>query len=205
MADFHNHSRDTQPEYEDFTKPVLYNGIGTPYLAIFTGDGDPIMDELNDLPIGMEVESFNYKYTEGKGDSGKFVIVTNNPGIVDHPNLQFKMPLLLQWGWLLPNTQEGAEFKCSPPRLVNIKGHEISFTPQGTKFTIEFADGKMFLEAEPSQYVYNETKHLEFFGALAGGRMNVVVKVFDTKPGNKLVTLMKDPCSKDARDQQEGR
>lgn len=51
------------------------------------------MDIFNDLPIGMEVENFNYKYTEGKGDKGKFTIVTDFVDIVDHPSLQFKMPL----------------------------------------------------------------------------------------------------------------
>lgn len=39
------------------SKPILVNGNGTPYLAIFDGAGSPIMDEFNGLPIGMEVEN----------------------------------------------------------------------------------------------------------------------------------------------------
>lgn len=99
------------------SKPVLLNGNGTPYLAIFDGAGSPIMDIFNDLPIGMEVENFNYKYTEGKGDKGKFTIVTDFVDIVDHPSLQFKMPLKIQWGWIFSDSS----FKSSPVRLVNIK------------------------------------------------------------------------------------
>ncbi len=38
------------------SKPILVNGNGTPYLAIFDGAGSPIMDEFNGIPIGMEVE-----------------------------------------------------------------------------------------------------------------------------------------------------
>lgn len=149
------------------SKPILVNGNGTPYLAIFDGAGSPIMDEFNGIPIGMEVENFNYKYTEGKGDKGKFTIVTDFVGIVDHPSLQFKMPLKIQWGWIFSDSS----FKSGPVRLVNIKSHQIEFTPEGVKFTIEFADAKMFLEAEPSKFVGNKTEYLEVFKELALGKM----------------------------------
>lgn len=198
MADFHTHSRDKQPEYVDSTAPILNHGTGTPYLAIFTPGGSPIMDDLNGIPIGMEVESFNYKYTEGKGDTGKFTIVTNNPGIVDHPALAFKMPLLIQWGWLLPYSGEGdVQFRCSPARTVFIKSHDIQFTPQGTKLTIEFGDAKLFLESEPSKYVYNDTRYLEFWGELAGGKLPLRFMSYVTN-GRQLRVEEKNICNRDA-------
>lgn len=163
----------------DDSKPVLLNGNGTPYLAIFDGAGSPIMDEFNQLPIGMEVESFNYKYTEGKGDSGKFTIVTDFVNLVDHPALQFKMPLKLQWGWIFSD----GSFKHGPVRLVNVKNHDIEFTPEGVKFTIEFADGSMFLKAEPSKYVNGKYEYLEAFNELAQGRMPLTIVDYRERAG----------------------
>ena len=159
------------------SKPILVNGNGTPYLAIFDGAGSPIMDEFNGIPIGMEVENFNYKYTEGKG-------------IVDHPSLQFKMPLKIQWGWIFSDSS----FKSGPVRLVNIKSHQIEFTPEGVKFTIEFADAKMFLEAEPSKFVGNKTEYLEVFKELALGKMPLIVTDYSQKAGTALVITDNQPC-----------
>lgn len=172
------------------SKPVLLNGNGTPYLAIFDGAGSPIMDIFNDLPIGMEVENFNYKYTEGKGDKGKFTIVTDFVDIVDHPSLQFKMPLKIQWGWIFSDIS----FKSSPVRLVNVKSHQIEFTPDGVRFTIEFADAKMFLEAEPSKFVGDKTDYLEVFNELAMGNMPMTVIDYSEKAGVHLEIRDNNPC-----------
>lgn len=172
------------------SKSILVNGNGTPYLAIFDGTGSPIMDEFNDLPIGMEVENFDYKYTEGKGDKGKFTIITNFVGIVDHPSLQFKMPLLIQWGWIFSDSS----FKSGPVRLVNIKNHQVEFTPDGVKFTIEFADAKMFLEAEPSKFVGSKLEYLDVFSELASGRMPLTVIQYAEKAGVSLAITDNQPC-----------
>lgn len=172
------------------SSPVLVNGNGTPYLAIFDGVGSPIMDSFNNLPIGMEVVSFNYKYTEGKGDKGKFTIVTDFVGIVDTPELQFKMPLKLQWGWIFDN----GTFKSGPVRLVNVKSHDIDFTPDGVRFTIEFADARMFLEAEPSKYVGSKTEYLEVFKELALGKMPLVIVDYAEKAGTRVVITDNQPC-----------
>lgn len=178
---------------------VLVNGNGTPYLAIFDGVGSPIMDEFNNLPIGMEVVSFNYKYTEGKGDKGKFTIVTDYVGIVDTPQLQFKMPLKIQWGWIFSDNT----FKSGPVRLVNVKSHDIDFTPEGVRFTIEFADAKMFLEAEPSKYVGNKTEYLEVFKELALGKMPLTVLDYSERAGTQLVITDNQPC--DGKSEQQSK
>ena len=172
------------------SKSVLVNGNGTPYLAIFDGAGTPIMDDGNDMPIGPEVESFSYNYTEGKGDSGEFTIVTDYVGIVDNPSLQFKMPLKIQWGWIFSDSS----FKSSPVRIVNVKGHKIDFTPEGVKFTIEFADA-MFLEAEPSKFVGNKTTYLEAFNELAMGKMPITRILYGEKEGIGLTIIDTDPCN----------
>lgn len=174
------------------SEPVLVNGNGTPYLAIFDGQGNPIYDDLNNIPIGMETESFSYKYTEGKGDSGKFTIVTNYVGIVDHPSLQFKMPLWLQWGWIFSD----GSFKPGPPRLVNVKSHEIQFTPQGTRFTIHFADASLFLSAAPANYAKEASDWLSSVKYLAKGLppgLGIYVDHVTTRTGLKPVALQINP------------
>lgn len=178
---------------------ILKDGNGTPYLAIFDGVGSPIMDTFNDLPIGMEVVNFSYKYTEGKGDKGRFTIVTDNVGIGDIPELQFKMPLKLQWGWIFSD----GTFVSGPVRLVNIKSHEIEFSPEGVRLVVEFADAKMFLEAEPSKYVGNKTEYLDVFKELASGKMPLTVIDYSERAGTKLVVTDNQPC--DGKSEQQSR
>ena len=125
-----------------------------------------------------------------KGDKGKFTIVTDFVDIVDHPSLQFKMPLKIQWGWIFSDSS----FKSSPVRLVNVKSHQIEFTPDGVRFTIEFADAKMFLEAEPSKFVGDKTDYLEVFNELAMGNMPMTVIDYSEKAGVHLEIRDNNPC-----------
>lgn len=170
--------------------PVLLNGNGTPYLAIFDGSGRPIMDKLNEIPIGMEVIRFEYKYTEDDGDSGEFTIHTNNVNIVDEPALQYKMPLKLQWGWLF---SDGTN-RVGPPRLVNISDHKIEFTPDGTKFTIIFKDARKFLEDSPPDYFANQTDYLIYMQQLAMGRLPFMITDYAEKAGLKLTIFERENC-----------
>lgn len=172
------------------SKPVLLNGNGTPYLAIFDGSENPIMDDLNDIPIGMEVTKFVYKYTEGKGDSGEFTIETNYVNIVDNPSLQYKMPLKLQWGWLF---SDGSS-KVGPVRIVNISDHKIDFDPEGIKFTIKFKDAKKFLEDAPPNYFANQIDYLTYVQDLIMGRLPIIILDYAQKPGLKPAVLERVDC-----------
>ena len=40
-------------EIQQDSKPILQDGTGTPYLAIFDGSGNAIIDPLSNLPIGV--------------------------------------------------------------------------------------------------------------------------------------------------------
>lgn len=82
------------------SNPTLHKGTGTPYLAIFDGGKSAIIDPLNNLPIGVFVTSFQYDYEEGKEDSGRIIIETNNTNLISLKSLQYMMPLFLQWGWI---------------------------------------------------------------------------------------------------------
>ena len=58
-----------EPTLRPDSDPMLPDGTGTPYLAIFNTSGQPIMDDKNGLPIGMLVTSFKYVYEEEKEKS----------------------------------------------------------------------------------------------------------------------------------------
>ena len=43
-------------------KPILYNGMGQPYLALFNFGGMPIMNPLTGIPLGAYISTWNYRY-----------------------------------------------------------------------------------------------------------------------------------------------
>ena len=121
---------------------TLYEGMGAPYLAIFDGGQEAIIDPVSKLPIGVYVVSFEYTYEEGKEDKGRFIIVTNNTNLISLKEFNYMMPLHLQWGWIYPD----ATSKSGPLKKVLITGHDVHFTPEGTRITIEFSDCSILLK-----------------------------------------------------------
>ena len=97
---------------------TLYEGMGVPYLAIFDGGQEAIIDPVSKLPIGVYVVSFEYTYEEGKEDKGRFIIVTNNTNLISLKEFNYMMPLHLQWGWIYPD----ATSKSGPLKKVLITG-----------------------------------------------------------------------------------
>lgn len=47
-------------------KPILYNGMGQPYLALFDFRGMPIMNQITGIPLGAYISTWNYRYDEEK-------------------------------------------------------------------------------------------------------------------------------------------
>lgn len=130
------------------SNPTLHKGTGTPYLAIFDGGKSAIIDPLNNLPIGVFVTSFQYDYEEGKEDSGRIIIETNNPNLISLKSLQYMMPLFLQWGWIYSDSTS----KSSPLKKVLIVGHDVNFTPSGVRIQIDFADCSVLLKNMPPDF-----------------------------------------------------
>lgn len=130
------------------SEPILENGTGTPYLAIFDGSGDPIMDPQKNKPIGIFVSSFKYSYIEEDADEGEFVIDTDNPELSSHPKLQYNQSLKLQWGYIFPTKEPFV----GPVRSVIIVGNKTDFTDTGVKMTISFADSTVLAKNIPATY-----------------------------------------------------
>lgn len=130
------------------SNPTLHKGTGTPYLAIFDGGKSAIIDPLNNLPIGVFVTSFQYDYEEGKEDSGRIIIETNNTNLISLKSLQYMMPLFLQWGWIYSDSTS----KSGPLKKVLIVGYDVNFTPSGVRIQIDFADCSVLLKNMPPDF-----------------------------------------------------
>ena len=47
-------------------KPILYKGMGQPYLALFNFGGMPIMNPITGIPLGAYISTWSYRYDEEK-------------------------------------------------------------------------------------------------------------------------------------------
>ena len=80
--------------------------------------------------------------------------------------------------------------------MVNVKSHEIQFTPQGTRFTIHFADASLFLSAAPATYAKEASDWLSSVKYLAKGLppgLGIYVDHVTTRTGLKPVALQINP------------
>lgn len=128
------------------SKPILSQGSATPYLAIFDGNSKPIIDPQSKLPIGVLVVSFFYEYNEEEDDTFEIVLNSDNPNLIDIPQLNNLMPLLLQWGWIFSD----GTANCGPVRKVVIRDSEVEFTESGVKITLKGTDSFALTKIMPS-------------------------------------------------------
>lgn len=128
------------------SKPILPNGSATPYLAIFDAGGKPIIDPQSKLPIGVLVTNFEYVYDEEDDDTFEITLESNNPDLLDLPQLGHLMPLLLQWGWIYSDGTSN----CGPVRKVVIRDNETHFSESGVRITLKGTDAFALTKTMPS-------------------------------------------------------
>lgn len=174
-----------ESKFQPDSEPVLQDGTGTPYLAIFNGSGQPIKDPLTELPIGVYTTDFEYNYEEEKEDWGHLILECDNPDIVALPELKYQMPLQLQWGYIYPSKKAN----CSPIRRVIVIGKEVEFTPDGVKTTINFADSTILSKNISATYNGQDGGFNEYVKNLLTGRL-MGVQLVDYNP-NAYVAVKK--------------
>ena len=79
---------------------ILMEGTATPYLAIFSEDGVPVMNHLTGIPLGAYISQFQYKFDEEHENESTLNFDVGNPDIVDQDDLQTNKTIWLQWGYI---------------------------------------------------------------------------------------------------------
>lgn len=169
---------------ENKSKQVLPEGTGTPYLAIFSPTNKPIVDPKTGLPIGIFVSSFFYEYSEEKEDKAEIVIETDNPNLLDIPELQMQRTLKLQWGWLFPNKQK----QVGPLRSVIIIDRDSAYGSQGVRVTIKCQDSfSHFAKNTHSKVNYEEKAFQSWVKDNIEGKFMLEVVDYKVKPSMRVI------------------
>ena len=116
---------------------ILMEGTATPYLAIFSEDGIPVMNQLTGIPLGAYISQFQYKFDEEQENDGTLNFDVGNPDIVDQDDLQTNKTIWLQWGYIYP---DGSSV-CNKPKAIKVKDFNCTFDDTGTHVALKCIDG----------------------------------------------------------------
>lgn len=157
-------------------KPILYNGMGQPYLALFNFGGMPIMNPITGIPIGAYISTWSYRYDEEKENLATITFDTGNPDTVDIAEIQENQNICLQWGYIYPDGQ----FISGPIKIIKVREFEAVFDSTGTHVTIKCIDSSGDLRYQPA-YVHSDMEGYELSTYLDNGCGNatgVIIEIF---------------------------
>lgn len=120
-------------------------GTATPYLALFNSDGEPIMNQLTEIPLGEYITQFSYKYDEQKENQARLTFEVGDPDIVDQVDLQEGSTILLQWGYIFNN---GSHIS-GPIKSIKVKDFNSTFDSTGVHVSLVCIDGAVSLRHIP--------------------------------------------------------
>lgn len=163
--------------------PILQQGTGQPYLALFDSGGMPIMNPITGIPLGAYITSFSFVYDEEQENLATFAIETGNPDSVDIEALREGNTIFLQWGYIYSN----GESVSSPVRVIKIRDFDCLFDDSGTHITIKCVDGVGDLRYYPP-YTFSVVEGYQLSELLESGYHNnigVVIEEFSYVSSNK--------------------
>lgn len=117
--------------------PILRQGTGQPYLALFDSGGMPIRNPITGIPLGAYITNFSFRYDEEKENIATVAIETGDPDSVDIEAIQEGSTIFLQWGYIYAN----GESLSSPIRVIKVRDFDGIFDDMGTHITIKCVDG----------------------------------------------------------------
>lgn len=164
------------------SKPILKGGTGTPYLAIFNSNGNPIFDPKTKLPIGTYVSDFWYEYREEESDECEITLDCDNPDILVLPDLRAQSVLVLQWGWIFI---DGTSYQ-GPIRKVMIRDYQSDFNENGTRVVLKCTDLVAILKNKPADYT-NKLFGMWLENNIAG-KFTIGITDFEVKEGLVVAT-----------------
>ena len=115
---------------------ILVEGTAT-YLAIFSEDGMPVMNQLTGIPLGAYISQFQYKFDEEHENECTINFDVGDPDIVDQDDLQTNKTIWLQWGYIYP---DGSSV-CNEPKAIKVKDFNCTFDDTGTHVALKCIDG----------------------------------------------------------------
>ena len=111
---------------------ILLKGTATPYLAIFSEEGMPIMNQITGIPLGAYISRFQFKYSEEEENLATLTFECGNPDIVDQDDLSENKTIILQWGYIYAD----GTAVCNKPKAVKIQDFNCTFDDSGTHASI---------------------------------------------------------------------
>lgn len=142
---------------ESLTLPIMVNGVGMPYVAIFNIDGYPIIDPLTGLPVGCGITRFTFKSQVDEPNETSITIMTGSSAIADSPQLQEGYLIVVQWGYIFPK----GNTISSKPKPLRIKEIDYTFDNNGTTVVLKCEDQSGEIRFLP-QYIPDPTTNETF-------------------------------------------
>lgn len=139
---------------------ILHHGTATPYVAIFSELGTPLLHPLTGVPIGAYISQFQYKYDEERLNESTITFDCGDPDVVDEHTFPVGMKLFVQWGYIYSDgTSVSSEAKS-----LKVRDYNVDFDDQGVHSSLVCLDIKadllLSLPVKPND---DENKTLDKF------------------------------------------
>lgn len=118
--------------------PILVQGTGMPYLALFSELGTPVVNHTTGVPLGAYISQFQYKYDEERSNECTITFDCGNPDIVDETSFPKNTKLFVQWGYIFP---DGSSIS-SAAEAVKVRDYNVDFDDSGVHGTLVCLDAK---------------------------------------------------------------
>ena len=127
---------------------ILPDGVGTPYVALFNGSGQPLIDRVSGIPLSVFATSFNFEQKEGETKEVEITLKVPNGSIIDSREIGPYSPIKVKWGWIYPD----GTYTYGPLWNLMVTGREISFTPQAVDISLKLSDRTILYKNAPSEF-----------------------------------------------------
>jgi len=155
---------------------ILQYGTATPYLAIFSEVGTPVLHPITGVPLGAYISQFQYQYDEEKLNECTITFDCGDPDVVDERSFPTDMKIFVQWGYIY---SDGSSIS-SEAKALKVRDYNVDFDDQGVHSSLVCLDIKAdLLLSLPVKSNGDENKTLDKF--LENGcdlDMPVIIEVF---------------------------
>lgn len=117
---------------------ILDHGTATPYLAIFSEVGTPVLHPITGVPLGAYITQFDYKYDEEKLNECTLTFDCGDPDVVDEKSFPTEMKIFVQWGYIY---SDGTSLS-SEAKSLKVRDYNVDFNDQGVHSTLVCLDIK---------------------------------------------------------------